>query len=146
LDISLRPVTKADFEFVRSTHHVAYRDVVTRQWGQWDDKMQDEFFLKGWGAGETDVIVVDGMDCGYTSVVHRDADVLVRKLVIHPDCQGRGIGSRFLRGVLTKAARHGVPVRLNTCIENHRAQAFYSRLGFREVGRTESHVCLEALP
>ena len=35
---------KADFEFGRFVHHAAYQDVVTRQFGSWEEKIQDGFF------------------------------------------------------------------------------------------------------
>jgi len=143
MDISTRPATEADLDFAREAHHAAYRDVVIRQWGQWDEALQDEFFRKGWENAQFDVIVVDGIDCGYAAVEDRDKDVHVRELVIHPDYQSKGIGSEFLRSILARATERGVPVRLGTCIENYKAQSLYARLGFREIGRSETHILME---
>jgi len=41
---SKRPATTADTEFARFTHHAAYHDVVVRQFGNFDERMQDNFF------------------------------------------------------------------------------------------------------
>jgi hypothetical protein len=37
----------ADSEFGRMVHHSGYGDVVTRQFGSWDESMQDAFFQEG---------------------------------------------------------------------------------------------------
>ena len=36
-----RPATSSDTEFARISHHAAYRDVVRRQFGAWDEALQD---------------------------------------------------------------------------------------------------------
>lgn len=46
-----RPATDADTEFARGVHHLAYRNVVERQFGEWDVVRQDQFFANDW-AGE----------------------------------------------------------------------------------------------
>jgi hypothetical protein len=46
MQITKRPAENFDTEFVRHVHHLAYRDVVIRQYGAWDEKVQDEFFAK----------------------------------------------------------------------------------------------------
>jgi ribosomal protein S18 acetylase RimI-like enzyme len=65
------------------------------------------------------------------------------ELVLCPEHQSRGIGSTLLRAVIARAENEGKPVRLRTCIENHRAQSFYKRHGFREIGRDKTHLLLE---
>ncbi len=39
-----RPATSRDTEFARLSHHEAYRDVVSRQFGAWDETLQDRLF------------------------------------------------------------------------------------------------------
>ena len=36
-----RPATSNDTEFARISYHAAYRDVVCRQFGAWDEALQD---------------------------------------------------------------------------------------------------------
>jgi len=143
MDVTTRFATKADLDFARRAHHAAYRDVVIRQWGQWDQGMQDGFFDKEWGDAHFDVILAGGAACGYLSVEDRVDAVHVMELVLCPEYQGRGIGTIVLRSVIVRAIERGKPVRLRTCHENHRAQSFYRRLGFREIGRDETHVLME---
>jgi GNAT superfamily N-acetyltransferase len=143
MNVSTRPATRADLDFARRAHHAAYRDVVVRQWGKWDEELQDSFFDRNWGDARFDVIMVDGVACGYTSVEDRADAVHLVELVLCPEHQSRGIGSTFLRSVVARAENEGKPARLRTCIENHRAQVFYRRHGFREIGRDETHLIME---
>ena len=142
MNVSRRPAAIADTDFARSVHHRAYRDVIERQYGPWNEKAQDEFFDAAWSAAEHEIVLCDAVRCGYASIEIRDAVIYLHELVIDPDFQGRGIGTHILRNVLEQAILRGVPVRLRTHITN-RAANLYRRMGFQETGRTESHVLLE---
>jgi len=143
--LTTRPATASDTAFAREVHHGAYRDVVVAQYGAWDDAAQDRFFENDWRDAKFDIILSDDMPCGYAAVEYRADDVHVRELVIHPKWQGQGIGTVFLTQVMESAGQKGLPVRLGTQHRN-RALKLYQRLGFREIGRTETHVLLEWSP
>jgi len=140
--ITKRPGLATDLEFVRWVHHRAYRDVVVAQYGRWNEEAQDEFFIAAWSLAPHDVILCDDVRCGYMCVEDRDNDIHLRELVIDPDSQGRGIGTHLIRDVFERATARGVPVSLATHRSN-RAVNLYSRLGFRESGRTTSHILME---
>ncbi len=142
MEITRRPAVEADTDFARAVHHRAYRDVAVRQFGAWDEKAQDEFFKGDWAPAEFEIILCDSVPCGYMCVEERDTDLHVRELVILPKYQGKGIGSRLLRGVIDRAKVRQVPVRLGTHHAN-RAVELYRRLGFREYDRTGSHILME---
>jgi len=139
---STRPAIDSDVAFAREAHHGAYRDVVLSQFGAWDDAAQDRYFDSDWLGARFDIILDADTPCGYTAVEYRSDDVHVRELVIHPQWQNQGIGTAFLKQVMDSAAQKGLPVRLGTFHRN-RALKLYQRLGFREIGRTETHVLLE---
>ena len=143
--IEIRQARDSDEEFARRTHHAAYREVVERQFGPWDETQQDLFFEAAWEPDKHDIIVADGQDCGYCVVERRVDDIHVRELVVQPRQQGRGIGTSVLRGLQGEAAQRLVPVRLGTFRENH-ALRLYARLGFREIGHTDTHVLMEWRP
>lgn len=142
MEITKRPALEADTDFARSVHHLAYRDVSERQYGPWDERAQDEFFADDWVPAEFEIILCDGVPCGYTCVEDRADDIHVRELVISPPFQGRGIGTRILLDILARAGTRRVPVRLGTHHAN-RAAGLYRRLGFREFDRTATHVLME---
>jgi GNAT superfamily N-acetyltransferase len=142
MEIAKRPALDADADFARSVHHEAYRDVVVRQFGVWDEAAQDEFFKNDWVSAAYEIILCDGIPCGYMCVEDRSKDIHVREIVISPQFQGKGIGSRLLRWVMDRAKIRQMPVRLGTQHAN-RAVALYRRLGFREFERTGTHILME---
>ena len=116
--------------------------MVERQFGPWVEEQQDRYFETDWALATFEIVLSDGIPCGYVCIEDRDDDIHVREIVLAPEYQGRGIGSSILREVMERARTRRVPVRLGTQHKN-RALGLYSRLGFREVGRTETHVLLE---
>ena len=140
--LTKRPARASDTAFARDVHHQAYRDAVERQFGPWVEEAQDRFFAADWEPAAVEIVACDGTPCGYLRVEDRAGDIHVREIVLRPDFQGRGIGSALLRAVIERARARGVPVRLGTFHQN-RALDLYRRLGFRETGRTASHVLLE---
>jgi GNAT superfamily N-acetyltransferase len=142
MKITLQPARVEDTTFARTIHHLAYHDVVVHQFGTWDEDVQDGFFGADWAKYTFEVIGVDGSLCGYACIEDRAGDVHVRELVIHPAYQGRGIGRVILQQTMARAKGRGVPVRLGVLLKN-RARVLYERLGFRETGRTDTHILME---
>jgi ribosomal protein S18 acetylase RimI-like enzyme len=145
MEIGRRPATETDRDLARRVHHEAYRDAVERQFGRWVEAEQDRFFAAAWVAARHEIVLCDGQPCGYVCVEECADDVHVRELVIMPEFQGRGIGTALLGEALERARGRGVPVRLGT-FHHNRAAELYRRLGFREVGRTRSHILMEWQP
>ena len=142
MHITKRPALADDVEFARSVHHRAYRGIVVRQYGPWNEEAQDEFFVAAWSSSTHEIILCDDVRCGYMFVEDGDEDIHVRELVIAPDFQGKGIGTHILRNIISQAMARGVLVRLRTHQLN-RAVNLYRRLVFRECGQTDSHILME---
>ena len=142
MDVTRRPACEADTAFARTVHHRAYRAVVERQFGAWRDDDQERYFAGDWAPAYYEIVLCDGTACGYVCIEDRVQDIHVRELVLLPEYQGHGIGSTLLREVMDRARTRRVPVRLGTFHQN-RALALYRRLGFREIGHTETQTLLE---
>ena len=142
MNITKRPGHDTDTAFARSVHHQAYRDVIVRQYGVWEEEAQDEFFKNSWDPPAFEIILCDLIPCGYARVEDCGDYINVSELVILPEFQGQGVGSQILRGVIECAKARRVPIRLQTQHAN-RAVNLYLRLGFREYERTETHILME---
>jgi ribosomal protein S18 acetylase RimI-like enzyme len=142
MSLTLRPAASADFDFARETHHLAYRDVVLRQFGNWDDALQDRLFQKNWQEGPFEILLYSGAPCGYAAVDYKPDKISIRELVLRPEYQGKGLGTQFLQNLFTAASARCIPIHLQVLKANH-ARQLYARLGFRETGTDETHIIME---
>jgi ribosomal protein S18 acetylase RimI-like enzyme len=140
MNISYRPALESDTTFAKTTHHLSYREVVEKQYGP--EANQDSFFANDWKPAQFTILLCDDIPCGYACIETLNDYIHVRELVVHPNFQGKGIGSTLLRKVMAQAASCGMPVKLATHHQN-RALALYRRLGFREFDRSDTHVLME---
>lgn len=142
-DVILRPAAPGDTAWARQTHHAAVRDVVTRQFGPWDETQQDQFFKNDWKGGSFQIIDYRGTRCGYLCVEDRPGDIHLRELVIAPEFQGRG--TAVISTVIESAQKRQVPLVLGALHKN-RASKLYRHLGFVEFGRTDTHTLFRLDP
>jgi len=64
----------------------------------------------------------------------------VRWVAVAPDARGRGVGERLMRYAEERILRRGPNVFLTVSDFNRRAQAFYRRLGYTEVGALPDYI------
>jgi ribosomal protein S18 acetylase RimI-like enzyme len=142
MNVRLRPAGADDKEFARGVHHEAFRDVVLRQFGRFGDE-QDTFFDADWDSQPKQIIEVDDEPAGYAQIVDDVDSFEVKQIVIAPAFQNRGAGTRIMSDVIERARARGRPVRLGVLFENHDARRLYERLGFRDIGRSDTHTLME---
>ncbi len=143
--ITERVADDSDREFVKALHKMAYHDVVMRQFGSWDDNLQELFFNKVWAPEKYKILLCDGVPCGVTSIYNKEDYIYFAELVISPDFQGRGIGSKILKKVTQESDQTGVRIRLDVLKENQ-AQHLYRRFGFIDTAETPTHFEMEYVP
>ena len=132
--IAMRPATPADSEFCFQLHKAAMGRYITATWG-WDEQRQRSFHARAFAPGRWRIISVGGADVGVLDVEHRRAEIYLSRIEIHPDYQGRGIGTRLIAALLDEARQRGQDLVLEVLSVNHRAQALYQRLGMKAVAR-----------
>ena len=132
--IALRPATAADSEFCFQLHKAAMGEYVTAIWG-WDEQRQRDHHTRGFTPGHWQIITADGADAGILIVDYRSTEIYLARIEIHPDYQGRGIGTRLISALIDEAAQRGQDLVLDVLTVNNRAHALYQRLGMNEVAR-----------
>jgi ribosomal protein S18 acetylase RimI-like enzyme len=130
----LRPATPADSEFCFQLHKAAMGDYITAIWG-WDEQRQRGFQDRSFNPDRWQIITADGADIGMIDVERRPAEIFLSRIEIHPNYQGRGIGTRLIGALIDEAGQRGQDLVLEVLNVNHRAQALYQRLGMTEVAR-----------
>ena len=143
--ITLRQATPDDSQFAYQTKKAAFRTYVEMVWG-WDEAEQRGLHERRFAVQDVQVIRAFDADVGILSVVREPDCLKVNQLYILPAWQSRGIGESCMMRVIRDAARDGLPVRLEVLKVNARAAAFYSRLGFKKTGESDTHVLMERAP
>lgn len=85
----------------------------------------------------------EGNVCGVAWIMPRGAfgrSPYLRFIGIHPDCSGAGLGSMLLDVAETQAASQGHELFLLVSDFNTRAQQFYQRHGYTQVGAIPDYV------
>jgi ribosomal protein S18 acetylase RimI-like enzyme len=143
--VAIRPARVSDTGFARALHHAALRDVVVRQFGVWNELLQDALFENSWDPSSFEIILYGGQPCGVVRVEIQSTHVEIHEINIDPPHQGRRIGSRVLKDILGTADGSALPVLLQVLHENNAAR-LYRRFGFVEVGRTDTHFRMQRDP
>ncbi|MEO6536495.1 MAG: GNAT family N-acetyltransferase [Candidatus Paceibacterota bacterium] len=143
--LSRRHATGTDVEFARKIHRAAMHDVVAKQFGSWDEEIQNESFDASWSP-ETSEIINDGdTKIGYCDIAYAPDYIYVRNLYISPEYQGKGVGTQILNEVLTKAKEMNIPVGLEVLKENQ-ARELYKKLGFKDLEEGSTKYFMEFKP
>lgn len=143
--INRRPATAEDTELALKIHHAAYHDVIVRQFGNFDEKEQDQYFAKSWNPETFEIIESEKDSAGYCSIERAPDYIFAHELVIKPEFQGKGIGSQLLKEIIAEANTRNVPIKLQVLKEN-KAQDLYKKFGFTQTGETDTHVLMEFGP
>jgi ribosomal protein S18 acetylase RimI-like enzyme len=144
MQISLRPATEDDYDFLWWLHCATMRPYVEKTWG-WDEQWQAEYFRDRFDPTTRQVVEGDGAPIGCISAERRGDRIFLGVIEIAPDHQDRGIGTKLIRGFLDEADGRGVPVELQV-IKVNPARRLYERLGFVVMGKTETHYLMRRSP
>ena len=142
MSLQIRAATPEDHAFLRELNRLAYEDVVARQFGGWDDGAQRQRFDSKLQGATFRIVELVGRPIAAVWSSEHDDHVFLHELLVLPEFQSRGIGSQVLRWELARAEAVGKPVRLHTLLLN-RAQVFYKRHGFVEIGRSDAYLDME---
>ena len=135
--ISLRPVSSADRAYVERVYFETQRWIIEALFGWRGDDIEQAKFADFYDKVNSTIIVVDGKDAGWMTVIRRPDHIELASIYLQPDRQRHGIGTALIRNLMREASEAGREIRLSTAIINP-ARSLYARLGFVAV-REEQH-------
>jgi len=143
--LTLKTATGADKEFARTVHHRAYRDVVVRQFGEWNNEEQDMYFESTWSKYDSQIILLNQQPVGYWSVEYSPLEIHLHQFLLLPEYQGKRIGSHLLRWLISQSVSRNIPIRLRVFRESD-AYRLYAKMGFMATSTSEEHIVMEFVP
>ena len=142
--ISLRPGTSEDSDFLYNLHRAAMQQYVAQTWG-WDETWQRKYFQRHFNPEECQIITFQRKDVGVLSVRKQETEVFLKSIEVLPEYQNQGIGTTVLKSILEEAHDTGQAVCLQVLKVNP-ARSLYERLGFLITGETTIHYLMRAIP
>lgn len=142
MSIAFRPANDADFEYFWRLNRSCYREIVTRVFGEWNDSVQEQNYRSKWLEQRFQVILVEGITVGGFWVDEHETFHQLREIQIHPDHQGKGLGTQIIETVIEQANAAKKPVRLRVLMKSD-AVRLYERLGFLRIGKNEHQYLME---
>ena len=142
MNLERRVAKVSDEDFIRTTYKSAYYGATLRQLGKCDDALLDGYFDRKWIPEKFEVIVKEGEPCGFLSVELHIDHIFLSELVVSPENQGLGIGTRILKDEINKAHDTRLPIRLRV-LKQSRAIDLYKRNGFRQYNESENQILME---
>ena len=147
VNYSLRDVEDGDIEWLYRLNDESYRDVIIRQFGNWDDDLQRQWFDKKWERNRpAKIVLIGSKPVGVIVLDKREDHDWLDEILIKTDYSGRGIGTSLIQDVIADARTRNRRLRLRVLMENDGAKRLYERLGFEVLETLEQHYLMELDP
>jgi len=142
-DLRKRRATDADAEFIFECVKTALGPYVVATYGPWDEDWQRKNFSQTTDPRSHEIIEVATRPAGCLFVEDCGACLELHRILLLPEFQNRGIGTRLVRELLSEALATGKRVSLRVFRVNP-ARRLYERLGFRVIGESRTHYSMQA--
>lgn len=138
MGLSLVPAGSTDWPVAWRLQRAAFTEQVAREYGGWTPELEARC-AEAWSPAVTTLLRLGPVLVGWFRLELHDNHDRLDLLVISPDHQGQGLGTRVLRLLKARASVRSVPLWLSVHTLN-RARALYAREGFAERPRDEARV------
>lgn len=129
MNITLRSILEADFEFIYAVTKITMQAYVELTWGCWDDNHQRALIYDSIDPSTHQIIQLDGQDIGCLAIERHPTHLQLTKLYLLPQFQRQGIGTFLVQQLIAEAKQRQLPLRLRVLAVNP-AYQFYRRQGF----------------
>ncbi len=121
------------------------RNYISEIWG-WDDQWQKNDFSSHFDPEGITLVHKEQELAGYSHVENRGAQMFIRMIVVHPQHQRKGIGSKLLESIIAAGKVQSKNIGLEVFKINYEAKKFYERYGFNVEGETSSSYVMSLMP
>lgn len=104
--LSQRPARETDLAWLFRVHTAAMKQYVDATWG-WEESWQVRHFTDHFDPSTMHIIQCADIDVGFARVSRRPDAIVLEALELLPAFQGRGIGSAFVRDLISEGGASG---------------------------------------
>jgi len=127
--MKLVKATEQDKAYFRELNRQAYHSLVIRQFGDWDESLQNSNFELKWREQDFHKVYIDNVLIGAIWVQEFEDHHLLREIQLMPECRNKGFGTCLIEAEILRAKRANKELRLKVLTQNP-AFKLYKRLGF----------------
>jgi ribosomal protein S18 acetylase RimI-like enzyme len=141
--LRLVPAQREHLPMLEELMSLTIRPWVEVMFDRWNPEMARDSIHDDVVNRRASLILVDEQIAGVLAIRDEPQRLHLEKIYIHPDFQGRGLGTRLLNDLIARAADR--PLTLRVLIVNP-ARALYERLGFIVTETTGEYHFMERRP
>lgn len=143
MKIQTRSARDSDYQWLLELHHTVYRDLITQEFGYWDEDEELGLFVKVWKSKSIEILMLDDKNVGMFIVDEYAGHWWLDEIQIDPRYQHQGIGTEVIRHLVARARTCHLPLRLRVLHANQGAYRLYQKLGFRQIDYARHHTVME---
>ncbi|PSJ17746.1 N-acetyltransferase [Nitrosomonas supralitoralis] len=143
MKIRIRSVRDSDYQWLLELHHTVYHDLITKEFGYWDNDEELGLFKKAWESKKIEIILQHDMPAGMFIVDEHADHIWLDEIQLDHHCQNQGIGTTVIRQLIARARARYLPLRLRVLHANQSAYRLYQKLGFLRIGEAKHHHVME---
>ena len=143
MEYIIRSATPDDYDLIYILKSQSVRPYVEKIWG-WDESYQQNDFDRDFSQmDQFKVIEINGEFIGFMQYYLENSCYNVVEIHLLSEHRGNGIGSDILKTLQEICITQGKKIQLGCFKENVRAQHLYQKLGFIEIGETDTHYIMD---
>jgi ribosomal protein S18 acetylase RimI-like enzyme len=154
MNITLRPITDADMDFLHRLYATTREDELRQV--DWTDEQkaafvsqqfhaQHEFWQANYQSTSWELILRDGEPVGRLYVARWTEEIRIVDIALMPERRGGGLGTRLIRELFAEGDASGRKVSIHVEIFNP-ARRLYERLGFVQAAERGVYLLMERHP
>lgn len=142
--LRLIPPTDDLKEFCYQVKKAAMGGYIKQIWG-WDETFQHELHSKDWLQKKPQIILYNDQPIGTIFLSQDENSLEIERFYLLPEYQNQGIGSFLLKGILDKADKSNITVKLDV-LKINPAKTLYQRSGFVTTKEDKLMIFMERKP
>ncbi len=127
---------KIEKENIFELYRIVMGDYISEIWG-WNEQWQINDFTINFNPKKIIVFYKDNILVAYSHVENWKAKIHLRMMVVHPNHQGNGIGTKLIKSFISIGKKQSKSLCLDVFKINTKAKYFYEKHGFSVISETD---------
>ena len=143
MNYTTTPYANDDYQFVYNVKKIVYQTYVEQNWGEWNEKKQQEYFAEFIqnNAKHIKIISNNHEKIGFFhGSIDNNGDYELGNICILPAYQGKGLGTKILKDIIDKHKDQNIYLQY---FKQNPVERLYTRLGFKKINETNFHIQME---